>query len=185
MASIALTFGSEVNETIFESVNSLLSDQVVGAALLSVRPDPTRPAVLLAHIPERTLQQAFTVVSDHPTPPPKLESGSASSREAKISSSTAAAAASGTPASSSRALQASTCSSLNVTPAEAVLLAISCLEKVKVRCRLASAALLLLLLDPLAAVIEGCLHDAHRKLLTAGITCSACALHVLTPWSRA
>jgi hypothetical protein len=148
MASIALTFGSEVDNALIESFNSLLSDQIDGATLLSVRPDPARPAVLLAHIPERTIQQAFTVVSDHPALASNLDTGHASARAAQKSSSTAAAAAaSGTAASPSRALQPGSCSSLNVTPAEAVMLAISCLERAKVSCRPTSAALLLLLDD--------------------------------------
>jgi hypothetical protein len=151
MASVALIFGSTVTDDIVESVYSLLSDQIKGATLLSVRPDPARPAVLLARIPERALQQAYDVVSEHPTATPHLQGGHASAPAGKINSSTAAAAAFGTDASSLDALQAGSCSSLNVTSAEAVLLAISCLERAKVR-------------------------DGQHLLLLCYCCCSACAL---------
>lgn len=141
MASIALTFSSKAPDEVLQVVTQLVAGQVDGATLVPVRPDPARQSVLLAHLPERTLQQALEGVYEHPLHAPKNDSSNTTARRPQSNSNTAADAVSGTVAFQPGALQAGSCSRLNVTPAEAVLLAISCLERVKVRCRAAPGAL--------------------------------------------
>ncbi|KAF6264369.1 calcium-activated chloride channel-domain-containing protein [Scenedesmus sp. NREL 46B-D3] len=131
MASIALTFSSKAPDEVLQVVTQLVAGQVDGATLVPVRPDPARQSVLLAHLPERTLQQALEGVYEHPLHAPKNDSSNTTARRPQSNSNTAADAVSGTVAFQPGALQAGSCSRLNVTPAEAVLLAISCLERVK------------------------------------------------------
>lgn len=141
MANIVLTYSS-ASDALFINITGLLSDQVGGATVVPVRPELAKSPVLLVHIPEQTLQHALEVVSDQHAVQVQNRSSNSTSHLAKNGSSTTAAAAAAAAAAAtdsaqpgSGALQDSRCSRLDVTPAEAVLLAITCLERVKVSSR--------------------------------------------------
>lgn len=144
MANIALKCSSAASDELRQQFIEVVSEQVVDAKIAQVRPDPAKPAVLLVHIPDSTLQRSLNDVAHETDHAVHTANVNVTARSTKHSSSTTAAAdaAGAAAAPQPDALQNRSCSILNVTPAEAVLLAIACLEKVKVNSRCSACVLL-------------------------------------------